>query len=70
MAISYEERATVRREMLRADLVNMAGHLVDGLADDAIRINRHDIVSMRADILERILEAAMNYHSAVHYPSK
>jgi len=67
MPVDYEERASVRRAALHADLVNMAGHLVPDITNDDIRINRHDVVSIRSDILERILNAALDLQSRRRY---
>jgi len=55
---------------LHADLVNMAGHLVPDITDDDIRINRHDMATVRADILERILNAALDLQSRAIFPVK
>jgi len=70
MPVDYEERASVRRAALHADLVNMAGHLVPDITDDDIRINRHDMATVRADILERILNAALDLQSRAIFPVK
>jgi hypothetical protein len=70
MPVDYEERASVRRAALHADLVNMAGHLVPDITDDDIRINRHDMATVRADILERILNAALDLQYRAIFPVK
>jgi hypothetical protein len=48
----------------------MAGHLVPDITNDDIRINRHDVVSIRSDILERLLNVALDLQSRAIFPAK